>query len=303
MIIRPRPHPLQLLFIIRGSIVVQVAPKVLTITLLSCLVVWLTQTHVIPTLNAGAAPFSVMAIALSVFLGFRNNTSYDRWWEARKQWGELIVQARAFSRESLAVLADSARAERLIRRSIGFAHALSARLREQDAAAAAQAWLPVVEREPLLRQVNVPDALLRLINQDLAQSLRQGEITDIVYQGLLQRLLAMTGVQTACERIRTTPPPFAYSLLLHRTAWLFCLLLPFGLAGALGLVTPLVVAIIAYTFFGLDELGDELEEPFGLSANDLPLNAMVRTIEIDLLSALGVEPLPEPLTPVKYILH
>lgn len=303
MIIRPRPHPLQLLFIIRGSIVLQVAPKVLAIFVLSCGVVWLTQAHLIAPFNAGAAPFSIMAIALSVFLGFRNNTSYDRWWEARKQWGELIVQARAFSRECLAVLADEATAERLVRRSIGFAHALAARLRGQDAEATVLAWLPASDAAALHGKPNMPDTVLRLINQELARCLRQGELTDIVYQGLLQRLLAMSAVQTACERIRHTPTPFAYSLLLHRTAWLFCLLLPFGLAGALGRVTPLVVAIIAYTFFGLDELGDELEEPFGLSANDLPINAMVRTIEIDLLSALGSSQLPEPLLPVNYILR
>ncbi|AKV01368.1 putative membrane protein [Labilithrix luteola] len=90
--------------------------------------------------------------------------------------------------------------------------------------------------------------------------------------------------------------PFAYSLLLHRTAYLFCLLLPFGLVGAVGLVTPLVAAVVAYTFFGLDALGDELEEPFGLSANDLPIDALARIVEIDLSDAMGVAP-PPPLEP------
>ena len=110
-------------------------------------------------------------------------------------------------------------------------------------------------------------------------------------------------MQAACERIHNTPAPFAYSLLLHRTAWLFCLLLPFGLVDVLGPFTPLVVIIVAYTFFGLDALGDELQEPFGLSDNSLPLRAIVRTIEIDLLDGLGVQPLPPSLKTSDYVLR
>jgi putative membrane protein len=243
-------------------------------------------------------PFSILAIALSVFLGFRNNACYDRWWEARKHWGDLIVQLRAFARECQAVLGPL-RQQSLLRRGIGFAHALAGRLRDLDPGL--EAWLPPGELATLANRHNVPDGVLHLISQELGECLRAGEISDIVYQGLQQRLLAMTAIQAACERIRSTPPPFAYSLLLHRTAWLFCLLLPFGLAGSLGLMTPLVVTAIAYTFFGLDALGDELEEPFGLLENDLPLNALVRVVEIDLLQALG-EKAPEPLLPVGFVL-
>ncbi len=107
----------------------------------------------------------------------------------------------------------------------------------------------------------------------------------------------MTMVQTACERIRTTPVPFGYTLLLHRTAYLFCFLLPFGFADTLGWATPVATMLVAYTFFGLDALGDELEEPFGLRANNLPLSALARTIEIVLREGLGeadVPPLPQP---------
>ena len=99
-----------------------------------------------------------------------------------------------------------------------------------------------------------------------------------------------------------TPVPFAYTLLVHRTAMLFCLLLPFGLVGALGLATPLVTAILAYAFFGLDALGTELEAPFEATANGLALDAMVRGAEIDLLDALGTAELPAPLRPAGFLL-
>jgi putative membrane protein len=186
---------------------------------------------------------------------------------------------------------------------IGFAHALAARLRDLDEKAAATPWLVAGKAGLLHEKRNVPDALLREINNDLVICLRRGDLSDILYEGLNARLLALSSIQAACERIRNTPTPFAYSLLLHRTAWLFCLLLPFGLVGEIGLMTPVVVAITAYTFFGLDALGDELEEPFGLTDNDLPLNALVRTIEIDLLESLGVTDLPPPLLPINYRLQ
>jgi putative membrane protein len=109
-------------------------------------------------------------------------------------------------------------------------------------------------------------------------------------------------LQAGCERIHTTPLPFAYTLLLHRTAYVFCILLPFGLAGLLGWATPILSAIVSYTFFGLDALGTNLEDPFGLDANDLPLNALVRIVERDVLAALGEESLPPMLQPVDYVL-
>jgi putative membrane protein len=109
-------------------------------------------------------------------------------------------------------------------------------------------------------------------------------------------------VIAGCERIRLTPLPFAYTLLLHRTAYLYCFLLPFGLIDTVGLATPLVVAIVSYTFFGLDVLGSEIEEPFGILVNDLPLTALCRMLEINLREALGERDLPPIIEPVDYCL-
>jgi putative membrane protein len=112
----------------------------------------------------------------------------------------------------------------------------------------------------------------------------------------------MTGIQAACERLHTTPTPFAYTLLLHRTAWLFCLLLPFGLVSTLGLATPIVTVILAYAFFGLDALGQELQEPFESTDNAVPLDSLVRVIEIATIEVVGGRPVPDPLMPRDYVL-
>lgn len=306
MIVRPRPSALGLFFVLRGSIIPRIFSRILVITLLSCVVVWMYHRQWFSPTHLSAVPFSLFGLALSVFMGFRNNVCYDRWWEARKQWGDLIVQARSLARESAVLLAASTAnpvQERLVRRCIGFGYALAARLRDQDVLAAVRPWVQPEELDTLAGNRNVPDALLLAVNRDLAACLRRGELTDILYQALTQRVAQCAAIQAACERIKYTPTPFAYSLLLHRTAWLFCLLLPFGLVGTLEYLMPVAVTIIAYTFFGLDALGDEVEDPFGLEENDLPLSALARVIEIDLLDGLGVRPLPEAPQPVDFVLR
>jgi putative membrane protein len=91
---------------------------------------------------------------------------------------------------------------------------------------------------------------------ELAVLLQGRKLSDVTYRLFSDRFQALTNIQTACERLRSTPTPFTYTLLLHRTAWLFCLLLPFGLVSTLGLITPVPTAIVAYAFFGLDALGE-----------------------------------------------
>lgn len=302
MVIRPRPSVWTLFFIRRGSILPTILPRLLAITLLSILVVACYELRWFPWLNSfHAMPFSLLGIALSIFLGFRNSACYDRWWEARKHWGELIVMVRSNAREALALLPPEA-ARQTLYYSLAFTNALRAHLRDQAPHAAAEPWLNPADQQHLAQRRNLPDAILQQHHQLLAQLYQQALLSDINYRGLVQRLDQMAGIQAACERIRSTPTPFAYSLLLHRTAWLFCLLLPFGLVSTLEGLTPLLVTAVAYTYFGLDALGDELEEPFSLTDNGLPLSAMSRTLEINLLEMLG-EPLPEPCQAKQFVLN
>jgi putative membrane protein len=305
MIIRSRPHGWQLLYILRGSIVPAIAPKVLAILVLSIAVAAVVElAPPIGIERVSVTPFTLLGLVLSIFLSFRNSACYDRWWEGRKLWGQLVFESRSLARQVQVLLADDApRRQRLGYLTTAFAHALAARLRARDVALAAVPWLDEEQRGQLAQRGNVPDALLAMIAAELAQARRAGTLDSILYVQLEERLHAMSSIQAGCERILTTPLPFAYTLLLHRCAWMFCVLLPFGLASSLGWATPVVSAVLAYAFFGLDQLGEEMEEPFGLEPNDLPLDALVRTIEIDLLDSLGVDPLPAPLQPHRYLLQ
>ncbi len=302
MIVRGRPNAFSLLFILRGSILPMIAPRVLCVLAVSVGVVIWHRLAQASFRDVPAAPFTLLGLALSIFLGFRNNACYERWWEGRKQWGQLTAETRNLTREFLAVLPDdSALRRRCVNRLVAFAHALRNQLRDGDDGKTPD-WLPENERAAVAASRYQPDAIQRMQTAELSALLRGGRLSDILYSFFAQRLEAMTNVQTACERLHTTPTPFTYTLLLHRTAWLFCLLLPFGLVGTIGAATPILTAILAYAFFGLDALGEELEEPFGGTQNALPLDALVRNIEIAVGEALGDATLPEPLKPKNFIL-
>jgi len=302
MIVRPRPTAFGLLFILRGSILPMIAPRLLAVLFVSAGVVWLHRAAPHYLRDVTAAPFTLLGLALSIFLGFRNNACYERWWEGRKQWGQLIAESRSLAREFMTLLPnDPALRQRCARRVVAFAHALCSQLRGSQECGA-RTWLPDGEWGRVGQSRSRPDTILLLQADELGGLLRRGELSDMLYRLFSDRLLAMTNIQTACERLRSTPTPFTYTLLLHRTAWLFCLLLPFGMVGTVGLATPVLTAILAYAFFGLDALGEELEEPFGQSQNALPLDAIVRAIEIAVGEALGEAKLPAALKPRDFVL-
>ncbi|SEU27932.1 bestrophin family protein [Stigmatella erecta] len=311
MIVRPRPTAWQLLYILRGTVLPRVLPQVLGVAALSCLAVWGLRNEGIHLPSGATVPLSLLGLVLSIFLGFRNNASYDRWWEGRKLWGALIIELRSLAREAVALLDDGAvpsgpvkgreDARRLVHWGIAFAYALAGHLRGGDESASAGRFLSPEEAARLRASINPPDALLREMANELAALRRAGRLTDIPWQTLSERVQGLATVLAACERIRFTPLPFAYTVLLHRTAYLFCLILPFGLAEMLGWFAPVLSAILAYTFFGLDMLGEDLENPFGQVPNGLPLLAMARIAERGLLESLG-EPVPEPLQPQDSVL-
>ena len=306
MIVRDRPAGLRLFLVMRGSILPGIW-KSLAFTTLLAIAVTLTdgRIHGIK-ITVSAIPFTLMGLPLAIFLGFRNNAAYDRYWEGRKQWGELVLRSRTLARQCLSLVGEGGAnhgdpvGERMIRRTVAHAHALRHHLRQTAPAADVAPWLAQDEWERVRSLPNLPHALMLEMGADLALCLRERRLDPMLAAPIDASLSSMTAVAAACERIRGTPIPFSYTLLLHRTAHLYCIFLPFGLVDTIGYLTPLVAAIVAYTFFGLDALGDEIEEPFGHSDNDLPLDAICRTIEIDLRTALGERDLPPPLLPVNY---
>ncbi|HSD61993.1 MAG TPA: bestrophin family protein [Burkholderiales bacterium] len=312
MIVRERPSGLKLFFILRGSILPRIWGPLLVNTIMAALVAFTHGVLFNFKITLTTIPFTLIGLALAIFLGFRNGAAYDRYWEGRKLWGELVLRCRSLARQCQSLIDDSEPAQarrglgdvrvRMTYRAIAFAHALRHHLRGTEGGAELRGLLPDEEWRESEKASNKPDFLLRRMGGDLGQCLKEARIEGCLAVAIDATLSAMSAVAAGCERISGTPIPFSYTLLLHRTAYLYCFLLPFGLVDSIGFMTPFVVAIVAYTFFGLDALGDELEEPFGRSPNDLPLDAICRTIEINLRESLDDEQIPQPLAPVHYCL-
>ncbi|MBA3998542.1 MAG: bestrophin [Candidatus Accumulibacter sp.] len=319
MIVRPRPRGIEYFFVLRGSILPNIWIKLFT-TIATAVVVTLshgTFYHLKITLTT--IPFTLMGLALAIFLGFRNSASYERFWEGRKLWGTLLGSCRNLTRQIDAFLlpAQSGNAEKLaeeqaeiaaMRRRVAlaglaFAHTLRHQLRDSSPGADLRRLLPAEEAARIGRLQRPAAGLLQGIGDDLHACLRRGWISAPLAAELDRSLSRMGDVLSACERIRNTPLPFSYAVLLHRTVYLYCYLLPFGLVDSIGALTPIVVGIVAYTFFGLDAIGDEIEEPFGTTANDLPLAALCVDIEISVREALGDRDLPRMPEPVNYCLQ
>ena len=313
MIVRDRPSGIRLFLVVRGSILKRIRLTLLVNTLSAILVTVVHGNFFALKITLTTIPFTLMALPLAIFLGFRNSAAYDRYWEARKLWGELVLRCRSLSRqcqsfiqpisempaELLQVLAVR---QRLVYRTIAFVHALRMQLRDQTDYSEIRRWVPDAEWSQLQSASNKHDRLVLEMGKELGRCQRQGWIDPCLTVTLDNTLSALNAAAASCERIKSTPIPFSYTLLLHRTAYLYCFLLPFGLVDTIGFMTPFVVAIVAYTFFGLDALGDEIEEPFGMEANDLPLDTLCRAIEINLLESLDETELPAKLKPVNYCL-
>jgi len=303
MILRDRPSALHLFFILRGSILPRIAGPLLA-TIAIAMAVTLVHGRLFDTkITLTPIPFSLIGLALAIFLGFRNSAAYDRWWEGRRLWGEVLIRGRSLARLWLnhVTPADAAETKAQMYRLIAYAYALKHGLRGVGDERAA-AFLADDEVADPAHGVNAPDFILRRFSAQVAAASRDNRLSPLMAAEIEENLTALAGVQAGCERIRSTPLPFAYTLMLHRTAYLYCLLLPFGLVDSIGYATPLVVGLISYTFFGLDALGDEIEEPFGRLANDLPLDSLCRRLEIDLRAALGETELPPTLQPVDFCL-
>ena len=302
MIIRPRPHWIHLLFVRRGSLVRRILSQQLFILTLSCAVVVAHGQffHWKVTLTSG--PFSLMGVALAIFLGFRINASYDRYWEARKQWGMVLVEARNLARKALAQIEPKKEVRSFVLALAGFAATMRNQLRGYPNAQGTEDLLPETLRQDIASARFPPAVVLLWLGNWLGEARRSGRLNPVLVQTMEDSLDGLSLAIGSCERIASTPLPFTYSVILHRSAYLYCMLLPFGLVDQIGWMTPLVVTFVSYTFFALEALSDEIEEPFGLAANDLALDAIVSTVDASMRELLG-EPLPpKPLPNEEFIL-
>jgi ion channel-forming bestrophin family protein len=279
----------------RGSILPRVAPSLVLLALWSAFVVW-AHGRGLPLPHSDITPFTVLGIALALFHGFRNNASWDRWWEGRSVWGNLVAGMRSLARETAIWIPDDPDRKAILRDALAFMHLhrLSLRGLQPDAAALRRMEAAGLPFGP-------PGIALNAIANRVSTALHQGRISEFGARALAERLAAISADQTGAERIALTPMPFVYSLLIYRTTWAYCLLLPLALSGATGWLAPLFTMLVGYVFLGLAKVTEDLTNPFGKTDNALPLDAICRIVEMSLAVHLDEER-PPPLEPVDHLL-
>lgn len=304
MIRRPI-EPLKMLFVLQGSYFKRlIVPQVLLF--IFSIVIYFYQTHIATEpVPLNPSVFAILGISLAIFHGFCNNAAYDRFWEGRKLWGTLVWLSRNIARQVL-TLPNVSMAEKqaFIRHQIAFVHSLRQQLRGEDNTANLQRLLTVEEQQAVIGQNFIALRLTQIMGQMLANWQAEQKIDVWQWQSLDNTLGEIAHIQAGCERINNTPIPYAYFVLLHRTVYLYCFMLPFGLGNTIGWVTPFVVSFVGYTFMALNEIVDEISEPFGTGENELPLGMMCDTIETQLamLSHQQFAPEQKPRVPANVVI-
>ena len=304
MIRRPI-EPFKMLFVMQGSYFKRlIVPQ--TLLFIFSFVIYYYQTHIathpIP-LNPNV--FALLGISLAIFHGFCNNAAYDRFWEGRKLWGTLVWLSRNIARQVLTLPNVSlAQKQAFIRHQIAFVHSLRQQLRGEDNTPNLQRLLTADEQANFVGQPFIALRLTQAMGQMIAQWQTEQKIDVWQWQSLDKTVGEIAQIQAGCERINNTPIPYAYFVLLHRTVYLYCFMLPFGLGNTIGWVTPFLVVFIGYTFMALNEIVDEISEPFGTGHNELPLGMMCDTIETQLamLSEQQFAPEQKPVLPPNVVL-
>lgn len=291
MIIRKKENWLRMLFIWEGSVLPQILPRLLLLLFLSLLIVYYQETIIRWNIRLNPAPFTLFGIALAIFFSFRNTVSFDRYWEGRKLWGSLLNTTRSLTRQAQtsSMVVPIAESHRFTDLLIAFTYATKHQLRGTDAREDLQRICGAALAQKLEPAKFKPAMLLMEMGNWLQQQRMKTAAEPVLSIAFEENLNELSNIIGGCERIASTPVPYTYKVLLHRTVYIYCFLLPFGLVDTLGWMTPLIVTFIGYTFIALEAIADELEDPFGIEPNDLALNSLCEMIEHTLLEMSGRE--------------
>ncbi|MBL0357760.1 MAG: hypothetical protein IPP72_13135 [Chitinophagaceae bacterium] len=224
---------------------------------------------------------SLLGFAISMLLVFRTNTAYDRWWEGRKLWGALVNNSRNFAMKLSVMLPESEKEQRIFfRKTIpAFAYALFNHLKAEHTR------IELFEADaahPVLKQIDtekhVPNQVALLMYRHIQQLYKEEKLNGDQLIVLNAELQSFTDICGACERIKNTPIPFSYSVFIKKFIFFYTMTLPFGFAFNLGYYVVPVVALIFYVLASLELIAEEIEDPFGGDANDVPTEKIAMNI-------------------------
>ncbi|MEC7518712.1 MAG: bestrophin family ion channel [Myxococcota bacterium] len=286
----------------------------MTFFLVLSLTVWILHREL--DIKRMVIPFNAIAtlsVALSIYLGFKNNQAYDRWWEARKIWGLIVNYSRGFAREVL-ILPEGEDREgirawqrAMIYRHAGFVHGLRVFLRKPNGFVARQGeprwdentyddlrdFLSPEELAAVRDADNPPNQILLRQGEELRRAKERGWLSDYRFVQLSRMLMEFHNHQGMSERIKNTPLPRYYTTYSRIFVYLHGVLVPLAFIEELGWINVPLSLAINFVFLSLDHVGAQVEDPFENRMADVPLTAISVTIERNLREMLGEETLPE----------
>lgn len=270
---------------LRGSVAPTVFPRVLLCGIFGFLISLVDYFGVpIPGKIFGNVITNVVFnLVLGLLLVFRTNTAYERFWEGRKIWGTIVINIRNLARQIWVGVAENEPKDRenkalILKVLVAFAIATKLHLRKEPVNSELEALINPDQILKLKKVKNPPLEVALWIGNYLQQQQNRGCLTSNQLMAMNKLLDNMVEALTGCERILRTPIPLAYSIYLKRLLLIYGLLLPFQIVETTNWYTGLIVALISFILLGIEEIGNEIENPFGYDPNDLPLDEICTTI-------------------------
>lgn len=231
--------------------------------------------------------FSLLGVILSIFLVFRTNTAYDRWWEGRKQWGALVNHTRnlAIYVNTMFPKGDKEVRHYFAKHISNFCLALVEHLRE-GTNLDKLIYLKEEERAEYETRGHIPNHISMQIFDRISSAHREGTLSEGDYINIKAQHQALLDILGACERIKKTPIPFSYAVYLKIFITAYAVLLPFALVSTFHFATIPLSMFIFFALLGVELLGEEIEDPFGLDCNDLPTGTIAHTIKTNVFEIL-----------------
>lgn len=243
-------------------------PALITMAVLITVLIYLQRNVWCWDYEGTIAVHSLLGFVISLMLVFRTNTAYDRWWDGRKFWGGFVNHSRSFSIK-LAAFVPREETHRIEALLINYFFACKDHLRKEMST---KGWMEI-PGTPLSKYTDashIPNALLADIMKELTGMNKRGLLTDIQLLMLNDEIRSKAENYGACERIRNTPIPYSYSMFIKKMIFFYSFTIPFAIMTEYGYWTILITCFIFYAFASLELLAEEIEDPFGKEANDLP---------------------------------
>jgi putative membrane protein len=278
---------------LRGSVISAILPRVILCTAFGFLISVFHQFgfSVSWPVLSGVVP----SVVLGLLLVFRTNTAYERFWEGRKAWGTLVNTVRNLARQIWGAIEERNPEDRkakieTLRLLVAFAVAVKLHLRGEPVNRELEVLMSA-ERYQILQKMNHPSLEIAFWISDYLQEQHQQNCLN-TYQltAMLKLLDEMVDVLGTCERILKTPIPLAYAIHLKQLLLIYCLSLPFQMVNELNWWTGLVVGLISFAVFGIEEIGIEIENPFGYDPDDLPLDTICATMQRNIEDLITLAP-------------